>query len=115
MKSFIASVTFASLFGTVNVMAANSTQCDFNDWQRISNAVKVKATTGEQYRTQVKAMLTEEMGPACVDVTPASVPGIPGNRYYQYLLKGSGQRNFLIKITIGGVEQPGTRLNIEKK
>jgi len=94
--------------------SAFAADCTTQDWQVISQALNSKASSGAQYQGQVIGMMAEEMAPRCMNISNPDVVGIPGNQYYTYELI-SGQRDFVLQIVVGGVEEPGTHLSIVKK
>ena len=97
----------------MSLASQSALRCTNSDFEIISAALSSVATVGEQYRGEVQSLLVEEMGPLCVNASTFR-PGIPGNLYYTYLL-ASGGRSFQINIVVGGIENPGTELYIEKK
>ena len=113
MKNVTFCLATALIFvGSLSQASQPTLVCTNSDFQIISAALNSVAAVGEQFRSEVQGMLAEEMGPTCANTSTFS-PGIPGNQYYSYLLN-SGGRRFQLKIVIGGVEEPGTKISIEK-
>ena len=107
MKMLFAAAILISSFSSAAHAGTSFVPCEFQDYQKIDNALQEDdIREGAEFSSDLKALLTQEMGPSCNLVQyDELIIGIPGDRVEEYqIVSGStGYSVFLVNsIESGG-------------
>ncbi len=96
MKFFSLLVLF---FGLTLQAGQTQKSCEFKDYEDIRNALETQEVRiGNELRTTILGMLSQEMGPTCIKLAKKFGISIPGQKMKDYLIYNSEDSAFRVAL-----------------